>query len=856
MIEPGICEGQMEENKLIVPIFNNAPPLPKQRCIPEKNAEGKIVNWLHYDIKFYWPYHDIDGNITHYVVRYTLPDGEKETPPLVLMRTQKGVEWVFKSPPEPRPLFNLHLLKKYPTAQVLIVEGEKKAEAARILFEEAIVRGKSAINDIIPIAWQGGSNAVYKTDWEPILNRQYILWPDNDLKTNKKTGELLSLEEQPGYKAMLQVAGILANPTKTKIVNPDQTKPDTWDIADAILEDHWDFKTVFSFIRSRVTALPEKLPEPPAKKSVSSLVTAAELTNEKPLSNNENELLKNYTGSIIVFVSDQETAIQGNERNVESQYSSLPVFLAYDPEKNYKALEKKTVVFWPNGFKPGDVATGECHLYRAGVSEVKVIDPSVHPLMYFIEKKVSDNAIRAYIDTATLLKSKLSNREKAAIIDTQKRIDTTDLIKQIYFIKSSKENYAIPFEDGTGWYIRNEKHLKEQLSLYGYSRKKYDSEDLSAADREANRIRQENNVSFAGPVAGYLIGPQIINSQKVLITEQAKFPQLIPGSHKIIDSLLQNALGEEQKQVFEYYLKGHLSQLYRSQPHQQQVAIFIGSPGSGKSMIQRIVGMLCGGREAKVYQYLTGQDNFNGSALGAEHLVLEDESPILDPRARQTLTVGLTNLAVGNVQRIRSMHQESVFLTPIWIVTMSANESNISTLPFINESSGDKLMIFKTVKTENGMPMPTRTDSERKAFIEQIKSEIPAYANYLINKLKIPEHMLDDRYTIKKYHNEEIIKLFENETPAEELMSILDLTIDTTQSFTSTELIVFLSKSSCSRRAEKILRSAVVAGRLLQELSKRYPERVFFTSTMRRYTIKPSEDIKNQVQCTIGSWYN
>ena len=317
-------------DKLITPIPENAPPLPKQRTIPEKNAEGKIVNWLHYEITHYWPYHNAEGQITHYVVRYQLPDGEKETPPLTLHDTVDGLKWIFKSPPAPLPLFNLHLLKKYPNAQVLVVEGEKSADAARILFEEA-----KAISQIIPISWQGGSNAVYKSEWEPLQGRQVILWPDNDLKTNDKTGELFSMEDQPGYRADLQIAGLLPDRKKTKIVNPDQTKPDTWDIADAILIEHWDFKQVFSFIKTRLTNLPENLPQPPAKKTheKTNLVAPPPHKNTSTpfrclgYNHNIRYYLPNGTGQVMAYT------IAGHNANTLMALAPLEYWERYYPSK-------------------------------------------------------------------------------------------------------------------------------------------------------------------------------------------------------------------------------------------------------------------------------------------------------------------------------------------------------------------------------------------------------------------------------------------------------------------------------------------------------------------------------------------
>lgn len=187
---------------LISPIPDDAPELPKYRTLPEKDDTGKVIKWNKYQIQHHWPYYTEDGKISHYVVRYHNDAMQvKETPPMCLSSENK---WVFKTLPGKRILYNLHLLKQYPASQVLVVEGEKCADAATILFKE-----NNSLVNIVPITWQGGSSAVYNTDWTPLKNRSIVLWPDNDKQVDDETGKMLPLHEQPGYSAMLKIAGII-----------------------------------------------------------------------------------------------------------------------------------------------------------------------------------------------------------------------------------------------------------------------------------------------------------------------------------------------------------------------------------------------------------------------------------------------------------------------------------------------------------------------------------------------------------------------------------------------------------------------------------------------------------------------
>lgn len=169
-----------------------------------------------------WPYHDADGNIHAYVVRFDRPptperpNGSKDTLPLRLLPPD-GVladplnprHWRWKGwpNPEPVPLFNLHLLARRPNDPVLIVEGEKTAVAASKLFPSHVV-----------VTWQGGCKRVVRAAIDPLLTRTtpIVLWPDAD---------------KPGRDAMVYLKARIPS---ARLVNLPDTLPDGWDLADPV----------------------------------------------------------------------------------------------------------------------------------------------------------------------------------------------------------------------------------------------------------------------------------------------------------------------------------------------------------------------------------------------------------------------------------------------------------------------------------------------------------------------------------------------------------------------------------------------------------------------------------------------
>jgi len=156
-----------------------------------------------------WPYHNPDGQIIGYVVRFNNPDGSKDERPL---RCVNG-KWAWRGwrKPECPPIYNLHELLQRPDDDVLVVEGEKTCDAAKRMFR-----------DYVCITWQGGSSAVSRVNWDALLEREgnIVLWPDND---------------PPGRKAMIHLLN--RRPSGIFMVDLPDTLPKGWDLADDIPED-------------------------------------------------------------------------------------------------------------------------------------------------------------------------------------------------------------------------------------------------------------------------------------------------------------------------------------------------------------------------------------------------------------------------------------------------------------------------------------------------------------------------------------------------------------------------------------------------------------------------------------------
>lgn len=153
-----------------------------------------------------WAYTDATGMPQAWVARFNNADGSKDVMPIRMVDGKP--KWKGYTGTEKRPLYNLGKLHSCPGRPVLVVEGEKTADAAAKLFPEWVVT-----------TWMGGTANVRKADWTILIERrtQVVLWADAD---------------EPGRKAMAYLAQLI--PNANRVATTDL--PDKWDLADPLPE--------------------------------------------------------------------------------------------------------------------------------------------------------------------------------------------------------------------------------------------------------------------------------------------------------------------------------------------------------------------------------------------------------------------------------------------------------------------------------------------------------------------------------------------------------------------------------------------------------------------------------------------
>ena len=164
-----------------------------------------------------WCYKTLDGNPWGYAARYMIKLDGNERKAVLQWTYGRSVgetmgRWACKHFSRPRPLYGLEHLYQA-DKRVLVVEGEKTADAARVLFPQDLV-----------VTWPGGAAAVKYADWTPLSGRECVMIPDADAS---------------GKQAANTIQERLVNlGCRVTMVSPESSRPDGWDLADA-LADEW-----------------------------------------------------------------------------------------------------------------------------------------------------------------------------------------------------------------------------------------------------------------------------------------------------------------------------------------------------------------------------------------------------------------------------------------------------------------------------------------------------------------------------------------------------------------------------------------------------------------------------------------
>lgn len=230
-------EGKTSEWKPIIPV-------PKDQENPNI-AGNKYLNVM---LKDGWneaaryAYRDEEGNLKGYVIRLEKHNGDKvdkRTPPLAYCENDKGQKawrWLGFEKENKTP-YKIEVLSQDPNKPILVVEGEKTADAAQKLLSEYNV-----------LTWGGGAGNVDKTNWQCLVGKTVVIWPDYDYKQSGQEAAqklqriLIQLNKTAGKESCIGIVDLL------KHIPDPHYLPDKWDLGDQ-LPKGWTLDTLRQMIQ-------------------------------------------------------------------------------------------------------------------------------------------------------------------------------------------------------------------------------------------------------------------------------------------------------------------------------------------------------------------------------------------------------------------------------------------------------------------------------------------------------------------------------------------------------------------------------------------------------------------------------
>ena len=244
----------------------HAPPPKFEFGFKDKSKPGHP--WVKLDAVRTWAYW-FNGQLLGYVARFERVNSGgqlvKDTVPLTWCQNLEdphgGQRWHWKTWEAPRPLYVPAGGFSDKARPVVVVEGEKCAQAGHELLGE----------EFDWVAWPGGCKTWNYAAWSLLAGRTVYLWPDCDAQRKRlskaereagvdaSTKPLLDAHLQPGMQAMVHIGTELVARQGCSVllcqIPAPGTVGDGWDVADAIAQG-WDADQVRGFIRKAVEFVP------------------------------------------------------------------------------------------------------------------------------------------------------------------------------------------------------------------------------------------------------------------------------------------------------------------------------------------------------------------------------------------------------------------------------------------------------------------------------------------------------------------------------------------------------------------------------------------------------------------------
>jgi hypothetical protein len=395
------------------------------------------------------------------------------------------------------------------------------------------------------------------------------------------------------------------------------------------------------------------------------------------------------------------------------------------------------------------------------------------------------------------------------------------------------------------WLAHDISNYKRVLRSRGYKSKPPEGASLSEIDMHILETQDHRDVSHHGEICGRNAGFFNENGTRFLVTKDMELPEPVKGEFKVLGKVLDGLLrknesvevGEAQLNTFFGWVKSSVEALRAGREQQQQALALCGPAGCGKSLVQHLITKMLANRSANAHRYFSGKTDFNADLFTAEHLILEDEH--MSTRITDRLALGASLKKHCVAVTIGSLHakgRQAINVRPWWRVSLSLNDDAeaMMVLPPLDEHVSDKIILLRASRSE--FPMPVNSSHEKKAFHDQLTSEIPAFLHWLLNYYGIPDAYADKhRYNVATYHHPVLKESLEKLSPESNLLELIDSCF--AEDFGRVEISLTARqiedrlRDRDSRACEKLLTFTNAMGTYLGRLRKKHQKRISYIHT-------------------------
>ena len=435
----------------------------------------------------------------------------------------------------------------------------------------------------------------------------------------------------------------------------------------------------------------------------------------------------------------------------------------------------------------------------------------------------------------------------------------------------STEPYNFETRSGRFWFLNSKGNWLELpprefcrylAATFGFSLKRTDGAP-SACERIVTEIQNTRVVNAVASIAGHF-GPKIIHhaGMTILVKDAPLLIEPKEGEYPTIILLLSGMLSPEQYQHMIWWLHQAVDDLYNRRLTLGTAQVLCGPHSAGKSLWQRLQGLILGGRSARPYQFMSGQTIFNAHIVGAEYLLIEDEHSATDLRSRLALGNAIKAFVANEEKQVHAKYQTPFMPPPVFqrlSASLNDESENVALLPPGDVSLDHKVNYYDVTRVP--MPMPTSNSVEKELFWATLVGELPAFIWDLLHNTHIPAEWMDGRFGLKAFRAQRVLDLLEEHQPEVKLLELIDKvyfegqcdfitmasgTGSSAKVGNSTDIEADLrhKDSTVKSLADDLLHGPSMVGKYLQRLVKKYPDRVSFKRSefSKTYTILPPKE--------------